>query len=388
MENYSPGLENVIAGKTRICYLDPNKGLYYRGYSIEELFENSNFEETTYLLLFGKLPKEDELNDFLSRIKENCKVPKEIFKLVKTFPQNSNIMNVLASAVSLLSQLNTFENNLDNAISLISKFPVIVANSYRILNNKKVINPKKSLLIAKQFFYILNDKKLDEEVCKIFDKSLILYAEHEFNASTFACRVTSSTLSDFFSSIVSGILTLKGKLHGGANEEAMKMILEIKDENNVRSYLEEHLKIKGWRIMGFGHRVYKGVEDPRAKAMKNLLRRLSEYKNDFKYYNIASEIERHVLNEEFMQKFIPEYGKSKPKLYPNVDFYCGPLYYLMGIPLELYTPIFAMARVVGWSAHIIEQYEDMKIGEARLFRPRSIYIGEKELKYIPIKERK
>jgi citrate synthase len=388
MENFFPGLENVIAGKTRICYLDPNKGLYYRGYSIEDLFLNSKFEEVAYLLLYGKLPNEGELKNFLNKIKENLKVPKEVFKQIKFFPKNSNLMNVLASSVSLLSQFDKNENDYERAVSLISKFPVILANSYRILNGKKVINPKKNFNIAKNFFYILNDKNIDEKICEIFDKTLILYAEHEFNSSTFACRVTSSTLSDYYSSIVSGIVTLKGKLHGGANEEAMKMILEIGEESNVENYLREHLKIKGWRMMGFGHRVYKGVEDPRAKAMKNLLKELSEYKNNFKYYNIATKIEELVLNENFMREFIPDYGITKPKFYPNVDFYCGPLYYLMNIPLELYTPIFAMARIVGWSAHIIEQYEDMKRGEARLFRPRSIYIGEKDLKYIPIKERR
>jgi len=381
---YSPGLENVIAGETRICYLDPNKGLFYRGYSIEDLAEKSNFEEVCYLLIYGKLPNKSEFEIFKNKIANSLEVPKQVFK---NLPREGHPMDILRTAVSHLGSISNFNDVKEASIDLISKFPSLVANIWRVKNNQRILKPKKNLNIAENFLYILFGKKPDKKISEIFEKTLILYAEHEFNASTFSARVTASTLSDYYSAIVSAIGTLKGSLHGGANEAAMKMLLEINEYENVEKYLSEKLQIKGFRIMGFGHRVYKGVEDPRAKIMKNLLKELSEYLGNEKWYKIALRVEELVLNESFMQNFIKGYGTEKPKLYPNVDFYCGPLYYLMGIPTELYTPIFALARVSGWSAHIIEQYEDMKIGKARLFRPRSIYIGEKDLKYISINER-
>ena len=387
-KNYSPGLENVIAGETEICLLDPDKGLFYRGYSIEELFEKSNFEEVSFLILNGKLPTTSELEEFRKKLSENYFVDKNVFKIVKDLPKNSDMMDILRTLVSLIGTEDVSEkNDYEKAISLIAKMPSLIANSYRILNGLRIIKPKENYSIAENFLYILNGKKPDKKLVKIFDKTLILYAEHEFNASSFTARVIASTLSDYYSAIVGAIGALKGPLHGGANEKAMRMLLEIGSVDNVENYLAEHLKIKGWRIMGFGHRVYKGVEDPRAKAMKNLLKEACEYKNDMKLYEVATKVEEYVLNENFMQQFIPGYGTEKSKFYPNVDFYCGPLYYVLGIPLELYTPIFALARVVGWSAHIIEQQKQMELKIARLFRPRSIYIGKKDLKYIPIEER-
>jgi citrate synthase len=369
---YSPGLEGVIAGETKVCLLDPDHGLFYRGYNVYDLATKSTYEEVAYLLLHGELPKRAELDAFKKSLTESRALPPQVVEILRQLPKSAHPMDVLRTGVSALGTFDpeltdmSFEAKIRKATRLIAKMSTIVTTAHRLSQGKEPVAPNPKLPHAANFLYCLSGKEPDEVAAKAMDCSFIIYAEHDFNASTFAARVTCSTLSDIYSAITSAIGTLKGPLHGGANEEAMKMLLEIGDvaktEDWVRGKLARHEK-----IMGFGHRVYKHG-DLRVPLTRQLAQKMSEKTGEMKWFEMSKIIETIVEKEK--------------GLCANVDFYSASVYYLMGIPAPLYTPIFALARVAGWSSHVIEHQMANK-----LIRPRSIYTGARDLKYVPIDER-
>ncbi len=370
---YSPGLESVFAGESSICHVDEEgRGLLYRGYSLEDLARNSTFEEVAYLLLMADLPTEKDLSEFSIRLSQNREIPDQLIKVYKVLPFSAHPMDFLKTGVSILGLYdpelgdNSPQANLRKAIRLIAQMPTLMASSYRIAHGREPIIPDMKLSHASNILYLLTGEIPDEAVAKILDISLILYAEHEFNTSTFCARVTASSLSDIYSAITSAIGTLKGPLHGGANEAVMRMLFEIGEVNRAESWVREALAKKK-RIMGFGHRIYK-KGDRRSDIMKGLSRRLGEQKGEKRWYEISSIIEEIMLKEK--------------GLYPNLDFYSATAYHLLGLPIELFTPIFVCSRVAGWVAHVIEQHDNN-----RLIRPRCLYTGPKERTYIPLNER-
>lgn len=366
------GLENVIVDSSTICYVDPDGGLIYRGYWLEELAEKSTFEEVCYLLIHGKLPTKYELEKFKVELVKERELPEELYEVLYSFPKDAHPMDLIRTSVSFLGSVDpeamdySHDSNVRKAIKLIAKMPTIVANSYRISKGMEPLHPVMEFSHAKNFLFMIKGSEPDEFSTKVFDITLMLYAEHEFNASSFSARVTASTLSDMYSAITSAIGTLKGPLHGGANEKAMKMMLEIGSVEKTETWILESLK-RGERIMGFGHRVYK-KEDKRATLLKKYSKLLAERSGDRKWYEMSALIEDIMRREK--------------NIIPNVDFYCASVYYYLGIPMELYTPIFAAARVVGWAAHVIEQHDNN-----RLIRPRASYEGPMGLKYTPIDQR-
>ncbi|MBI3991391.1 MAG: citrate synthase [Candidatus Omnitrophica bacterium] len=370
---YHPGLEGVIAGKSSICKVDSeNSRLLYRGYSIVDLAKYSTFEETAYLLIKGALPRKKELDDFEASLKEERRIPEQLLKMFSRFPKNSSHMDMLRAGVSFFSLFdadvndNSHDANVKKAMRLVAKFPTLMASCCRIVHGKEPVEPKSEYSHAGNFLYMINGAPPDDYTAKLFDTSLIIYAEHEYNASTFSALVTASTLADIYSAVIAGICTLKGPLHGGANEKAMEMLLAIGEESNVETWVKSAL-LKKEKITGFGHRVYK-KGDPRAIILKGLCREFGEKAGQTKWSGMSDKIEEIMAKEK--------------GLYPNVDFYAGSLFYMMGMPIELYTPIFTIARIAGWSAHIIEQHDDN-----RLIRPASEYTGPEMQKYIPISER-
>lgn len=361
------GLEGVVVTVSSISYLDGERGkLCYRGFDVEDLALNSSFEEVAYLLWFGSLPTKEELNWLSSELSKERELPLEVVKIMELFPRDSHPMDVLRSVVSILS-LYLKDNSLSfkNAISLTSKMATIAAYWYRMKNGLPIIPPDKRLSHADNFLYMMFGEV--PKFSHLFDKMLILHAEQEINASTFSAMVTSSTLSDMYSAVVSAIGTLKGPLHGGANERVLEMLEEIGSLENVEGYFNAMVSRRE-RIMGFGHRVYK-TYDPRAKLMRKWLCELNEGQR-VKYLDIALKLEELVLSR-FKDK----------KIYPNVDFFSGILYNHFGIPKEFFTVLFAIARVVGWTAHIIEYQQNN-----RLFRPLAIYSGPTGLSYREVKE--
>ncbi len=361
------GLEGVYINTSRICFLDGKQGtLLYRGYDAEELAEESSYEETAFLLLNGKLPEKSELKKFSRTLAKQRELPKHALHLMKTLPKQTTPMNALRTIVSSLGvddkdpRKMSIEEHEKIGISLIAKFPTIVTAHYHVSKGRKPITPDSRLSHAANFLYMLHGKKPDKEMELAFDSDLILHAEHELNASTFAVRVAVGTYADMVSAIVAGIATLKGPLHGGAAEMAMKMLREIPSKEKASQYVLEKLSKKE-RIMGFGHRVYKTM-DPRAVVLKKLSKELGKRNNETKWFEISDEVEKTMLEQK--------------NLYPNVDFYAASVYYQLGIPTELYTPIFAVSRISGWAAHALEQYADN-----RLIRPLLLYNGEKLLKY-------
>ena len=372
--NYSPGLEGVIAGITTISEIDSDhSALTYRGINVHELAGQSSYEEIVHLLLFGSLPTEKELLDLKSLLAKETHLPEAVYEMLHSLPKTVDPMDQIRTAYSMLAPYdpdytnNDHEANLRKAVRIIAKAGPLAANAYRIKQGKKVILPNPSLSLAANFLYILNDRQVpDPYTEKIFDSTLTLYAEHSFNASTFACRVTVSTLSDIYSGIVSGIGTLRGPLHGGANEEAMKMLLEIGSPDNAETWIRNAIKEKKL-IMGFGHREYK-KGDSRAFYLNNVAKELGNKLGNTQWGDIATILEKVMLEEK--------------GLYPNVDFHASYTYYLLGIPIELYTPIFVMARVAGWSTHAIEQLD-----HNRLIRPKCIYEGPRSISYVPLNTR-
>jgi citrate synthase len=373
---YKPGLEGIPAAESSISHVDGQKGiLEYRGIRIEELAEKSTFIETAYLLIWGVLPTKEELDAFEHEIRYHRRIKYRIRDMMKCFPESGHPMDALQASAAALGLFYS-QRNLDNpayiraaVVRLIAKIPTMVAAFQLIRKGNDPVLPNDDLGYSANFLYMLTEKEPDPLAARIFDVCLILQAEHTMNASTFSARVTASTLTDPYAVIASAVGTLGGPLHGGANEEVITMLEEIGSVENVRPYLEDRLTRKA-KIMGFGHRVYK-VKDPRATILQNLAEQLFEKFGNDKYYDIAVELEKAV-EEKLAHKGI----------YPNVDFYSGLLYRKMGIPTDLFTPIFAIARVAGWLAHWKEQLE-----ENRIYRPEQVYTGLHDADYVSIEQR-
>ena len=367
------GLEDVVATDSSICLLDGKEGrLVYQGYDIHDLAKFSSFEETVFLLWYGRLPTRSELDTITKELRTNRAIHADVVKMMRMLPKDSNPMEVLRTAVSMLGifdpddQANDRAANIRKATRLTAQFPTVVAYWDNIRNGREPIAPAGDCSLAADFLYMLTGKKPDEYSAHVLDTALILHADHELNASTFAARVAAATLTDMHSAVVAAIGALKGPLHGGANQEVIKMLLEIGELSKVETYIkktfEDHKK-----IMGFGHRVYK-TEDPRAWHLRQMSEELGKLSNDLKWYQMSRQIEEMVLTEKH--------------LYANVDFYSASVYYMLGIPVDLFTPIFAMSRISGWTAHILEQFANN-----RLIRPRAEYTGPAKVQYQPIDQR-
>jgi citrate synthase len=369
----SVGLAGVVIAESTISLVDGENGrLYYRGYSIEDLAKNCSFEEVTYLLLYEKLPNRKELDAFTKELKRRRVLPEHVVKMMKSFAKGMTTMEALRTTVSALAAGDpdaskvSYDGHIRNGVGLIAKFPTIVAYHYRMKQGKSVVPPNPKLGFAANFLYMLSGKVPDEVSVRAMDMDFVLHAEHSFNASTFGVRVTVSTLSDMHSAMTTGIGVLKGPLHGGAAQEVMHMLREIKSPKNARKYALDALanhKV----IMGYGHRVYK-VYDPRARVLKKTATELSVKKHNTTYMQIADVLEDVMAKEK--------------NIYPNVDFYSSIVYHNLGLPLELDTPIFAIARSSGWVAHALAQYQNNK-----LIRPLDRYVGPIGLKFIPIEKR-
>jgi len=357
-ETYSPGLEGIVAGETAISTVAT--GLTYRGYAIDELAEHSTYEEVAYLVLYGELPTDSQAAEFRSRLSAAANVPPEIIETLRRIPNSAPTMDVLRSACSLLAHWdpevanNSHDANVRKTERLLAKFPVIVAARQRLKNKLEPVAANPQLSFPANFLWMLRGENPSERQVKALDVSLILYAEHEFNASTFAARCICSTLSDLHSAITGAIGTLKGPLHGGANERALEVLLSVGSPEQAKAWIEAALARKE-KIMGFGHRVYK-TGDPRAVILKRLTAA------------VAAETGSHALEET--AEIIEQVTWDQKKIPPNVDWPCARLYHYLGLPLDLFTPLFVIARVVGWSAHVIEQLD-----HNRIMRPRAIYTG-------------
>ena len=357
----SKGLEGVVVGATSISKVISEKSaLIYRGYPAHELAEKRTYYEAAYLLLNGELPTKDQLEKFKQQEVQNRKLSDSILNLLSQIPE-AHPMDALRSAVSLKGCEHTWDKGpqdiYQQGVKLMACMPLYIAVHHRFKKGKEVVPPDSSLSIGENFLYMCSGEKPDQTTARVFERSLILYADHGFNASTFAARVISSTTSDIYSAVCGGIGTLKGPLHGGANEQVMYMMKEIGDVSRVSDYLSKALSEKK-KIMGFGHRVYK-KGDARVPLMLDCLKKMTDLKKEPQWLEMYSAI------ASFM--------KEKKNILPNVDFPAGPAYYLMGIDIPLYTPIFAMSRVAGWTSHVIEQKENN-----RIIRPMSEYIGPSE----------
>ncbi len=367
------GLEGVIAGESEICYIDGYQGiLSYRGYNIHTLAQNAKFEEVIYLLWNGHLPKQSELDQLKKSLVAERSLPGPVNDFLKSVPK-SNTMDMLRTAVSMLSLYDTeaadmsAEANHRKAVRLMAKTATIVTSFDRLRNGKPVLEGDPNLGFAANFLYTLTGKKPDDVMERAFDVALTLHADHELNASTFAARVTAATLSDIYSSITSGIGALKGPLHGGANQEVIHWLLELHGEDEAAERVKNTLARKV-KIPGFGHRVYR-TEDPRATHLRVLSEELGKRTGQEKLYRLSKKIEESV--------------RSVKGLNPNVDFYSASTYYSLGIPDDLFTPVFAVSRMSGWTAHVLEQYHNN-----RLIRPRAEYKGNPDGQtWIPIAER-
>jgi len=357
---YSPGLKGVIAGETSIGRVDPEAGLLYRGYDIRDLALHATFEEVAWLLLVGEAPDDHQLDSFTSQLREARALPPALLDMVRLMPSGTQPMDMLRTGVSMLAafdpELNdrSHESNLRKAIRLIARVPTMVTDGWRITKGLHLFQPHSSLSHAGNFLYQLNGKVPEPWLTEIFDTVLVLYAEHEFNASTFSARVTSSTLADIYAAVTAALATLKGPLHGAANEEAMKMLREIGAPERVESWVQDRLACQE-KIMGFGHRVYKKA-DARVPIMRDVARQLGQRMRETQWVEVCEQLESIM-------------GREKT-LCANVDLYAAPLLYLLGIPPELNTSVFDCARVAGWCAHVIEQQD-----HNRLIRPRSLYTG-------------
>ncbi|KAB2338808.1 citrate synthase [Cytobacillus depressus] len=366
------GLEGVVATTSSISSIIDDT-LTYVGYDIDDLAENASFEEVIYLLWHRKLPTQSQLEELKNQLAENAELPKGVLEHFKMYPIDKvHPMAALRTAVSLIglydeeADLMEKESNYQKAIRLQAKMPAIVTAFARIRKGLEPISPRKDLGFAANFLYMLSGKEPEPIAIEAFDKALVLHADHELNASTFTARVCVATLSDVYSGITAAIGALKGPLHGGANEAVMKMLSEIGTLENVEPYVRGKLENKE-KIMGFGHRVYR-KGDPRAKHLRDMSKKLTELTGEPQWFEMSTKIESIVTGE-----------KNLP---PNVDFYSASVYHSLGIDHDLFTPIFAVSRVSGWLAHILEQYENN-----RLIRPRADYTGPGMQKYVPIQQR-
>ena len=374
--DFKPGLEGVPATLSSISYVDGKNGLLeYRGISIEELAAKSSFLETSYLLIWGKLPTKEELAAFEHQIRYHRRVKYRIRDMMKCFPETGHPMDALqasAAALGLFYSRRALPNQeyvREAVVRLLAKIPTMVAAFQLMRKGNDPVQPRDDLDYSANFLYMLNEREPDPLAAYVFDVCLTLHAEHTINASTFSAMVTASTLTDPYAVVASAVGTLAGPLHGGANEEVIDMLEEIGSPENVRPFVEKCVENKQ-KIMGFGHRVYK-VKDPRATILQGLAEKLFEKFGHDKYYDIALKLEE-VVEEKLGHKGI----------YSNVDFYSGLVYRKMGIPTDLFTPVFAIARVAGWLAHWREQ-----LHENRIYRPTQIYTGEHGVPYTPIEKR-
>lgn len=373
---FKPGLEGVPATMSSISYVDGQKGvLEYRGIPIEELASKSTFLETSYLLIWGELPTKEELEEFEHEIRYHRRIKYRIRDMMKCFPESGHPMDALQACAAALGLFYSRRALDDQAyvraavVRLLAKIPTMVAAFQLMRKGNDPVQPRDDLDYSANFLYMLKEREPDPLEARIFDVCLTLHAEHTMNASTFSARVTASTLTDPYAVVASAVGTLAGPLHGGANEEVMTMLEEIGSVENVRAYVEDSIQRKS-KIMGFGHRVYK-VKDPRATILQELAEQLFAQSGRDRYYDIAVELER-VVEEKLGGKGI----------YSNVDFYSGLVYRKLGIPDDLFTPVFAIARVAGWLAHWKEQ-----LAENRIYRPTQIYTGSHQAPYVPIQER-
>lgn len=369
----SAGLRGVSAATSSVSDVNGEKGqLIFQGYDIHDLAAHSTFEEVVFLLWHKRLPNNAELEELRQGIARGYDLPEDIIGIMKRIPHDADPIDVLRTLVSALefydprSRDISPEAALRTAIKLTAQFPTIVATAERI---RKGLEPTRADLtfdIAHNFLYMLRGEPPSEHDARVFDICLVLHADHELNASTFAARVVAGTLADMYAAVTAAIGALSGPLHGGANTNVMKMLLEIGEVNNVEGYIKKALAEKR-KIMGFGHAVYR-TEDPRATHLRRLSEEMGERGGNTKWHEISRKIEEVMMREK--------------GLYANVDFYSASTYYMMGIPLDLFTPIFAISRIAGWTGHILEQYADNK-----LIRPRAEYVGKRDAHYVPIADR-
>jgi citrate synthase len=373
MPTTKAGLEDVTAANSAICdIIGPEGKLTYRGIDIHDLARNSSFEETTYLLWFGSLPTGEALRRFGTELASHRELPTQVLTLMKDFPRNATPMDALRTAISALAFYDpqahdsSREANVAKAMRVTAQMATIVAAYEQIRRGREPVEPDKAGSHAENFLRMLFGAEPDPLFVRAMDLALILHADHELNASTFAARVTAATLADMYSAIVSAIGALAGPLHGGANEQVMKMLQTIGEPSRAEAYVSEKLEAHQ-KISGFGHRVYK-AEDPRATHLRQMSRELGEHIGNLRWYEISRKLEEAVMQQKH--------------LYANVDFYSASCYFTMGIPIDMFTPVFAVSRVAGWTAHVLEQY-----GDNRLIRPRAEYVGEKDVAYVPIDRR-
>ena len=371
-----PGLEGIPVTQSSICDIDGQKGhLLYRGYKIEELAQKSSFLETAFLLIWGELPTTSELRNFEAEVQMHRRLSFRVRDMMKCFPASGHPMDALQSSAASLGLFYS-RRAIDDpkyvynaVIRLIAKIPTMVAAFQLIRKGHDPIQPRDDLSYSSNFLYMLTEKEQDPLAAKVFDKCLILHAEHSLNASTFSARVTASTLTDPYAVVASAVGTLAGPLHGGANEDVIAMLDEIKLPENAKSFIKDSISTKR-KIMGFGHREYK-VKDPRAIILQQLAEELFDRFGKDEMYEVAKQLEEEA---------IPLLGAKG--IFPNVDYYSGLVYRKLGIPRDLFTPIFAISRVAGWLAHWREQ-----LGANRIFRPSQIYTGSKPRSWVPLDER-
>lgn len=363
-EPYSPGLDGIIAAETKLSFLDTIQSeIVIRGYDLVKLAKTTDYLSIVHLLLNDKLPTPEEKVCLEQAFKNEYEIPTDIFEILKLLPQYTHPMDALRTGISALAGYDpqitdrSTSVNKKRAYSLLGKVPNIAANSYRLLNKQEVVLPNKDLSYSANFYYMITGKVPSDIEEKIFDQSLLLYSEHEMPNSTFTARVIASTQSDLYGALTGAVASLKGSLHGGANEAVMYMLLEAGTVENFERLLDIKLAKKE-KIMGFGHRVYMKKVDPRALIMKKALKHLCDARGDDLLYRMCE------AGEAVME--------NRKGLYPNLDYYAAPVYYMLGIPIDLYTPIFFSARTVGLCAHVVEQHENN-----RLFRPRVRYVGER-----------
>lgn len=368
------GLVGVISDETKVSKVMPEiNSLTYRGYAVQDLAEECSFEEVAYLLLYGELPNKKQLKKFEKEERKNRDISKNLIKIIKNYPKKSHPMDTTRTSISVMgledpeTSDNSEKANYRKAIRLLAKISTAVAANFRTRKGKKIIKPNKKLSFSENFFHMCFGKVPSKEVVKAFDVSMILYAEHSFNASTFTSRVITSSLSDMHGAVTGAVASLKGPLHGGANEAVMHMLKEVKKPENAEKWILDKIKNKGL-LMGFGHRVYKNG-DSRVPTMKKYYLKTAEFYKNKKYPAISQILEDTMIKEK--------------NIHPNLDFPAGPTYYLMGFDIDFFTPIFVASRITGWTAHVIEQFSDN-----RLIRPLSAYTGSEHRKVQNIKDRK
>lgn len=372
--HFAKGLEGVVASQTALSQVDGEASkLFYRGIPIGELALNSSYEETVFLLWNGRLPLEQELKDFQKRLAQDREIPQEILEHMKTFPKKSHPMAVLRTLASMLaffdptSEKTDVESTKLQAFRLTAALPTLIAAFFRIRDGKQPIAPDKNLSHAANFYSMMHGKAPEKEMERALDAYLILLADHSLNASTFSARVTTSTQADTYSAVTSAIGTLKGDLHGSANQRAMEMILDIGEPAKAEAYVKNLLAHKQ-KVMGFGHRIYKH-EDPRATVFRGIAQKLCERMGEFKWMEISNKVEKVMWEEK--------------KIPCNVDFFSASVLYILGFPVDFFTTVFASSRISGWTAHVIEQRQDN-----RLIRPLAEYVGPRNQHYVAMDKRK